>query len=140
MQTILDKLEILLIAAATGQILLAFLNLQLEKLLKWQSTLHQQPPLMREVFHVHKWFISIILLIFGILTLRFAHELSTGSNELGRWLAASIGGFWLIRTAIQWLYYDHNHWRGHSGRTAIHFFITIAYGGCSTVYLIAAFS
>jgi len=140
MQTIRDHLEILLIGAAIGQLLLAFINLRLEKLLKWQSVLNDQPALMREVFYVHKWFITIILLIFGILTLRFAGELSAGTNELGRWLAAGIAAFWLIRTGIQWFYYDWSHWRGHSGRTAIHWFITVAYGGCCLVYLLAAFT
>ena len=129
----------LLTLSALGQIAVAFLNLRLDRLLGWQSQLAALPLLMREVFHVHKWFVSITLLIFGTVTLRFASEIAAGENEVARWLAAGIGIFWAIRTLIQWLYYDWSHWRGQAGRTAIHWILTLAYGGSAVVYLVAAF-
>ncbi|MBL9153561.1 MAG: hypothetical protein JNK37_13790 [Verrucomicrobiales bacterium] len=129
----------LLTFAALGQIAIALINLRLDRLLGWQSQLAALPLLMREVFHVHKWFITITLLIFGIITLRFAAEIAGGDNPMARWLAAGIGGFWAIRTAIQWLYYDSSHWRGQPGRTAIHWILTLAYGGCAAVYWFVAF-
>lgn len=129
----------LLTLSALGQIAVAFLNLRLDRLLGWQRQLAALPLLMREVFHVHKWFLSITLLIFGMVTLRFASEFAGGENALARWLAAGIGGFWAIRTAVQWLYYDRSHWRGRPGRTAVHWILTLAYGGSAGVYLVAAF-
>lgn len=129
----------LLIAAAIGQLIVAVINLRLERLLHWQDDLASMPLLLREVFTVHKWFISIILLIFGIITLRFAEDFSSGHTPLATWLAGAIGLFWAIHTGIQWLYYSHSHWRGRPDRTAVHWVLTVAYGGCAAVYLIAAF-
>lgn len=132
-------LPILLAAAAVGQLAVAALNLRLDRILRWEPELEQLSPLLRQVFFVHKWFISITLAIFGILTLRFAREMGHGETDLARWLAAGIGAFWGIRTVIQWCYYDSEHWRGKPGPTAVHWILTVAYGGCSAVYLLAAF-
>lgn len=129
----------LLIAVALGQVAVALLNFRLESLLGWRDQLASMPLLMREVFHVHKWFVSIALLIFAAVTLRFAQVFAEGGNEVARWLCAGIGLFWTIRTGIQWLYYDRSHWRGLPGPTAVHWILTFAYGGCAAVYLIAAF-
>lgn len=130
----------LLIAAAIGQIIIAFINLRLDRLLNWQADIEKLPLLLREVFTVHKWFITIILLIFGVITIRFAAVFTAGDNPVADWLAAGIGIFWAIRTGIQWCYYDWSHWRGQPGRILVHWILTIAYGGCATVYLIAAFT
>ncbi|MEM7387377.1 MAG: hypothetical protein AAF514_20760, partial [Verrucomicrobiota bacterium] len=89
-------LEYLLIGVAVGQLMVSVINLSLVRLLKWEEELKGLSLLMREVFHVHKWFITITLVIFGILTLRFAGEIAGGENELGVWLAVAIGIFWAI--------------------------------------------
>ncbi len=133
-------LKYLLIGAASGQLALAALNLRLDKLLHWEAELDKMSQLLREVFFVHKWFISITLAIFGVITLRFAGEMSEGLIPMGRWLAVGIGAFWAIRTLIQWLYYSKSHWAGDTGRTLVHWILTICYGGSAAVYLIAGFA
>jgi hypothetical protein len=139
MNIIMIHLDQLLIAAAIGQILIAIINLRLDRLLNWQKELHQISSLLREVFYVHKWFITITLLIFGIITIRFAGDIAHPSYEMPRWFAAGVGIFWAIRTLFQWTYYSKDHWIGNCGRTAIHWILTICYGGCAATYLIAAF-
>lgn len=129
----------LLIAAAIGQLIVAVVNFRLVELLGWREEIAGMPLLLREIFTVHKWFVSVTLLIFGVITLRFADEFTRGDNPVATWLAAAIGLFWALRVAIQWLYYSHSHWRGRPGRTAIHWVLTAAYGGCAAVYLLAAF-
>jgi len=131
--------ESLLIAAALGQLAVAALNLRLEAILGWKPHLETLPPLMREVFVVHKWFISITLVIFATLTLRFAGEIASGASSLGRWLAAAIGIFWAIRTVIQWCYYGRDNWRGKGRETAVHWILTLVYGGWTALYLFCAF-
>ena len=131
MKTLLETIAML-------QVAIAMLNLFLVPLLKWKEELARVPLLLREVFQVHAWFISITVAIFGIITCRFADELSTGSNPLGRWLAASIGLFWLIRTVLQVTYYSGSHWRGHFGRTVVHVGCLLLYGGFASVYLCSA--
>src|SRR5882672_7829172 len=109
-------LLVLLKIVAVLQLGIAVLNLFLVPLLKWQSDLEQMPLLLREVFRVHAWFISITLGIFGMMTWRFAGAIAGGGNSVCEWLAAGIGCFWAIRTVLQVTYYSSSHWRGFFGR------------------------
>ena len=69
-----------------------------------------------------------------------AGDLRGGDNlvclGIGRWLAAGIGIFWLIRWLMQFFYYDSSHWRGKRAETIVHIFL---YGSFAGVYLLAAF-
>ncbi len=115
------------------------LNLFLVPLLKWQSDLARMPLLLREVFRVHAWFISITLTIFAVMTWRFAAEIASGANPAWQWLAAGISGFWAIRAVLQVTYYSSSHWRGLLARTLVHVLLLILYGVFGGVYLWAAF-
>jgi hypothetical protein len=96
------------------------------------------PLLLREVFRVHAWFISVTLTIFAVMTWRFATEMAGRANSVGQWLAAGIGGFWAIRAVLQVSYYSSSHWRGFFARTLVHVLLLILYGGFAGVYLWAA--
>ena len=139
MNLLFDHLDKILIAAAVGQIAIAGLNMRLDKMLDWDKELSGVSKLLQEVFVVHKWFITITLLIFGIITIRFAEPIGSAAFEMTRWFAAGVGIFWAIRTGIQWFYYSSSHWKGDKGRTVIHSILSISYGGCAAVYLLAAF-
>ena len=130
--------EALCIAAA-AQLAVAVLNLFLVRIMKWEESVARMPQLVREVFHVHAWFITITLVIFGVVTFRFAGELAAGTNDLGRWLAAGIGIFWLIRWLMQFFYYNSSHWRGKRAETIVHIVLIFLYGSLAGVYLLAAF-
>ena len=130
--------EALYIAAA-AQLSVAVLNLFLVRIMKWEEEVARMPQLVREVFHVHAWFITITLAIFGVVTIRFAGELAAGTNSLGRWLAAGIGIFWLIRWLMQFFYYDSSHWRGKRAETIVHIVLIFLYGSLAGVYLLTAF-
>ena len=128
----------LLQLAAVLQLGIAVLNLFLVRLLNWRSDLERMPLLLREVFQVHAWFITITLTLFGVLTWRFALEMA--ANPIGRWLCAGIGLFWGARAILQVTYYSAAHWRGNLSRTLIHVVLVILYGGFAAVYLCAAFN
>ena len=64
MNLLFDHLDKILIAAAVGQIAIAGLNMRLDKMLDWDKELSGVSKLLQEVFVVHKWFITITLLIF----------------------------------------------------------------------------
>lgn len=132
-------LELGLRAAALVQLAVALLNLWLIRIMKWKPDLERMPLLLREVFHIHLLFISLTLAIFGIITWRFAGDLAVGATPLCVWIAAAIGIFWLVRSAMQWLHYSPTHWRGDAARTAIHFLLFFGYGALAAVYLAAAF-
>jgi hypothetical protein len=129
--------EFLLLAAAL-QLGIAVLNLFLVPLLKWQTEIARMPLLVREVFHVHAWFISLTLAIFATLTFRFSSEMALGHNPIAGWLAGAVGIFWAIRTVLQVVWYSSSHWRGQLDRTLIHIALLIVYGGFAVVYLVAA--
>ena len=114
--------------AAVAQLSVAVLNLFLVRIMKWEEEVARMPQLVREVFHVHAWFITVTLAIFGVVTIRFADE-----------LAAGIGIFWLIRWLMQFFYYDSSHWRGKRAETIVHIALIFLYGSFAGVYLLAAF-
>lgn len=133
-----SNIEWLLRAAAAAQLGVAAVNLSTVRLLKWHEPLERMPPLMREVFWVHTWFVSVVLAIFAVMTWRFGSEMAGGANAACAWLAAAIGIVWGLRTAIQVAYYSPAHWRGNTGRTIIHIVLFVVYGGMSVTYLAAA--
>jgi len=135
---ILPPLALVLQFVAALQLVVAVLNLFLVRLLKWKEELARIPLLLREVFQVHAWFISITLGIFAVMTWRFVGEFAAG-NAVCRWLAGGIGLFWAIRAVLQVTYYSSSHWRGQAGRTVAHVGLLILYGGFAAAYLWAAF-
>ena len=132
-------LSSLLRIAAAAQLAIALLNLFLVPLLDWKADLDRMPLLLREVFHVHCWFISITLVMFGVMTLRFADAMAASSDGACRWLTAGIGLFWVIRAVLQVTYYSSSHWRGRPVRTAMHVALLATYGGLALVYMFSAF-
>ena len=132
------QLEWLLEIAAAAQLIVSVVNLWLVRLLGWRVQLERLPLLMREVFRVHTWFISVTLTIFAVMTWRFASEMATGANAACVWLAALVAVFWGFRTVLQMAYYSASHWRGKLGRTAIHVTLLVVYGGMALVYGLAA--
>ena len=130
---------VLLETAAVLQFSVAVLNLFLVRLLKWRDELARMPLLLREVFQIHVWFISITLTIFAVVTWRFASLMASGGDPVCQWLAAGIGLFWAIRTVLQVAHYSSSHWRGQTGRTVIHCVLLFGYGGFALVYLWSAF-
>jgi hypothetical protein len=138
MKLIVDNLELLLRLAALAQLGVAVLNLFLVRIMKWERDLVSAPLLIREVFQIHIYFISITLAIFGALTWRFAAEIATAAQPICVWLAIGIGAFWAVRSVMQWSQYSAAHWRGNSLRTAIHWMLFLGYGAFAVVYFTAA--
>ena len=139
MNLLFEHLDKILVAAAIGQLVIAAINMRLDRLLNWDQDLEAVPKLLQEVFVVHKWFISITLVIFGVITIQFASDIARAEYEMTRWFAAGVGAFWAIRTLIQWFFYGWENWRGKRKETIIHWTLTISYGGAALVYLVAAF-
>lgn len=134
-----EWLEFGLKLSAAGMGTLALVNFSMERILNWEADVAKMPLLIREVFRVHAWFISITLFIFAAMSWRFAAEIAAGEAPVYRWLAAGIGGFWAIRITLQLTYYSAAHWRGNPGRFAVHLFLLAVYGGWAGLYLLAAF-
>jgi len=128
-----------LILAAIGQFSIAMINLILVPIMRWQDDIARIPLLIRQVFRVHAWFITLTLVIFATLTFRFAPEMTTGAEPVYRWIAALIGSFWAVRVVLQLTYYSSSHWRGIPSRTAVHIILLIVYSAFVAVYFTAGF-
>jgi hypothetical protein len=133
-----STLELLLRLSAVAQVCVAVINFFTARLLKWRDPIERMPLLLRQVFWVHAWFVSLVLVLFGVMTWRFAPPMAAGSDAACAWLAAGMGIVWGLRTLAQVAYYSASHWRGNPGRTFIHWFLFVVYGGMSVSYLVAA--
>lgn len=131
-------LTVLLWAAAAGQVGIAILGARIAKILKWEAAIAAMPLLVREVFLIHKFFLSYNLILFAVLTARFAPEIAAGGNPPLRWLIGGIALFWGIRTIFQWTFYSREHWAGKPKETAVHWTLTVIYGSWTLLYALAA--
>jgi hypothetical protein len=81
-------------------------NVPLPGRLRVRERLAAVPKFIRQIFYVHWAYIVIVVGLFAVLCFAFAPELA-GSTSLGRFLSGFIAAFWLLRIALQILYYDH---------------------------------
>ena len=80
-------------------------NLPLPRKLRVREGMAEVPNFLRQIFYVHWAYIVIVVGLFAALCFGFAPELA-GASSLGRFLSGFIAGFWLLRIALQILYYD----------------------------------
>jgi hypothetical protein len=132
------NLELFLRLAALAQLAVVVLNLFLIRIMNWRRDLDAMPLLIREVFQIHVYFISITLAIFSAMTWRFARDIASAAEPICVWLAIGIGSFWAIRSVMQWTHYSAVHWRGDRGRTLIHWMLFLGYAGFAAIYFAAA--
>jgi hypothetical protein len=80
-------------------------NVPLPGRLRVRERMAAVPRFIRQIFYVHWIYIVIVVGLFAALCFGFAQELA-GSTGLGRFLSGFIAAFWLLRIALQILYYD----------------------------------
>ncbi len=125
-----------LYGCASMQVVIAALNLALPRILGWQAAIAAMPLLVREVFHVHSWFISATLVIFAVLTFACADAMTRGDTEAAM-IAWCVAAFWALRVAIQLFYYSGSHHHGRRFETFVHWALLLVYGGMAASYAIA---
>jgi hypothetical protein len=127
-------LLLLLWTAGFVQLAIAFANLFLPAKLNYRENLSRVSPIIRQIFVVHSVYIVGVVLLFAAISFGFAGDLASG-HGLGRFLAAAIAVFWLVRAPVQLLYYDavlrrENRW-GDIAFTFLALFLAAAYGAAS---------
>ena len=98
-------LLLLLRIAGFVQVAIASANLFLPAKLNYRENLSRVAPIIRQIFVVHSVYLVGVMLLFAAVTFGFTGDLASG-HGLGRFLAAAIAVFWLVRTPVQLLYYD----------------------------------
>src|SRR5437588_11861774 len=130
-------LLLLLWVAGLVQVAIASANLLLPAKLKYRENLSRVSPVIRQSFVVHSVYIVGVLLLFAAVTFGFPGELASG-HGLGRFLAAAIALFWLVRGPVQLLYYAaelrRQHRWGDVAFTAGALFLAATYGAASLAH------
>ncbi|HEX8879885.1 MAG TPA: hypothetical protein VF749_07640 [Candidatus Acidoferrum sp.] len=127
-------LLLLLWIAGFVQLAIASANVLLPAKLNYRENLSCVSPIIRQIFVVHSLYIVGVVLLFAAVTFGFAGDLASG-HGLGRFLAAAIAVFWLVRAPVQLLYCDaglrrENRW-SDIAFTAGALFVAAAYGAAS---------
>jgi hypothetical protein len=73
--------------------------------LDWRRNLAGLHPFLRRLFWVYGVFIVLVIISFGVMTLRYSGEFAAGV-PLARGLCAFIGIFWLARLLVQLFVFD----------------------------------
>lgn len=75
------------------------------RILDWRTNLATLHPFLRRLFWVYGCFIVLVIISFGVVTLRNADELASGA-ALSRSFCAMVAIFWLARLGVQFFAFD----------------------------------
>ena len=130
----MDYLKIMLLLAGVAHFGILIASASTPKALNWKETLQPLPPLLRQMFWVYGWFIVLMIVSFGTITLVHLDTLATGT-PLARWFCGMVAVFWLVRLFVQFFVFDAKpfltHWFyrvGYHGLTAVFLFLVATYG------------
>ena len=115
------------------QLLLAAAHFFFPKRFGWKEDFAKVSLLNRQIFYVHSFFITLVLALFGILTVA-ATDLLLRNDELTRYVLGGFVLFWTARWLIQFFVYDSRLWRGHPFNTAMHIFFSLMWTYYVAVY------
>ena len=122
--------------AGAGLMLLAFVHVFFPRRFGWREELPRLSLLNRQMFGVHVFFIALVLLFFGAVSLVLAEELLAG----GRLAQGVLTGFvviWSLRLLTQLFVYDRSLWRGHRFNTTVHVVFSAFWTYLVVVYALA---
>lgn len=109
--------------AGAGMILLALLHIPIGRHLKWKEEAARMSQLNATVFHVHEFFVCLVLVGMGLPSL-LEPTLFFEDSRASAWGAWSITAFWLARLGCQWFVYQPSWWRGKRTETLLHWWFT----------------
>lgn len=99
---------------------------------EWKKELKPLSLINRQMMYVHTFFIGVTVALMGLLCLLMPDELL--ETKLGKYIAAGLCLFWLLRCLIQFFYYSSSLWRGRRFETIIHIFFSLLWIYLSTLF------
>lgn len=99
---------------------------------EWKKELKPLSLINRQMMYVHTFFIGVTVALMGLLCLLVPNELL--ETKLGKYIAAGLCLFWLLRCLIQFFYYSSSLWRGRRFETIIHIFFSLLWIYLSTLF------
>ena len=128
-----DLLTLLLRVAGGGLVLLALLHIPIGKKLRWKEDCKRLTPVNESVFHVHTFFICLVLVMMALPCL-IEPSVFLIPSRAGAWLAWSFAGFWVVRLYFQWFVYKADLWRGKRTETAVHWWFTLIWAALASLF------
>lgn len=130
----MDYLKIALTLAGIAHFGILIASANAPKALNWKVTLVPLPKLMRQMFWVYGWFIVLMIISFGTITLVHTETLATAGTPIARWVSGMIAIFWGVRLIVQFFIFDATpfltNWfykLGYHGLTVVFIFLTAVY-------------
>ncbi|MBL8021720.1 MAG: hypothetical protein JNM27_18755 [Leptospirales bacterium] len=120
------------------QIGLAILHLLFPARFNWREETARLSLLNRQIFYVHTFFVCVILVLFGLLSVFFASELLRG-DLFSRAISGGISAFWFMRLLAQLFVYDSALWKGKTFETTVHIAFILLWIGLTSVYAMPVF-
>ena len=115
-------------------IAIALLHYFFPRYFEWKQELSSLSIINRQMMYVHTFFISLMLLLMGILCLTSTSDLLTTS--LGKRVCLGIAIFWVTRLWIQFFGYSSELWKGKRFETGAHILFTIFWTYFSTIFIL----
>lgn len=109
-----------------GLILLGLLHLPISRYLKWREEAARMSELNATVFHVHTFFIVLVLFLTGLPAL-LDPGIFLESSRAARWGCWSLALFWAIRLVMQWTIYKPRWWKDKPFERAMHWFFSLVW-------------
>jgi len=98
-------------------------HLYFYKYFDWEEESKKMSPLNGQIFLVHSFFISLVVLMMGILLFFYTQTLLVRST-LGKLVLLGLLIFWSCRLIIQLFFYDAKLWKGNPLYTFVHISFT----------------
>lgn len=126
-------LIVLLRVAGFGLLLLAVVHFPIAKRLNWRDDAKLLTPVNAAIFHVHAFFICLVLVMMGLPCLLDPSVFLERSRGAA-WLTWSFAGFWWIRLYVQWFVYSADLWRGKRLETILHCWFTVVWTSLAVLF------
>lgn len=130
----IDLLSILLRLAGAGLIALSLLHFPMATKLKWGEDAARMSPMNASVFHVHTFFVCLVLIMMGLPCL-IDPGVFLIPTPAGVWVTWSIAVFWAARLYCQFFVYRADLWRGKKMETTMHVIFTGVWSALTALFM-----
>lgn len=120
--------------AALGQLLLVAVSVQIPARLGWRTELPRMEPRNRSLYLVATGYIVFTYLGFAVLTAVLHGELVRG-DRAALALSGFIGLFWLVRLAVDALWFGHRMWPAGRRFVVAHVLLDGGFAAFAATYL-----